>query len=249
MPERPARQPQQQPRPQQQQQQQQRNSRGYYTTTTSAHCAASGRVPRAPAPDAQPARPASAFLTGVNARRPFAARTGGVQPHGHEPHRMQQQGPQRQQQRQQQARPATRQTGKPPTPQERAPAHRAAPAAGQASSSFPRPRSTSTRTTPAGRHQWLREDLRELPLPAPYDKHELRGGSAPRFDRPWSWPSWRTWAKACWDRTRWNKKDINRVLDLRSHDPANRGVDWGHVSSRWEACGVVYGVYHFAAGR
>ena len=39
------------------------------------------------------------------------------------------------------------------------------------------------------------------------------------------------------------------MLDLRSNDPANSGVDWARVSSRWDACGVVYGVYHFAAGR
>ena len=89
--------------------------------------------------------------------------------------------------------------------------------------------------------------LRPLPLPAPYDKHELNGGPAPRFDRPWSW--WRTWAKACWDRTRWYKKDVNRVLDLRFYDSANRGVDWAHCSAWWESSGFVYGIYHFATGR
>ena len=168
--------------------------------------------------------------------------------HGHRQHQQQQQ--------QQQRQPSKPAVSKPQFPasttnnKERAPAPCAASAAGQAPSPSPRPRSAFTRTSPSGQpRQWLSEDLRELPLPAPYDKHELRGGPAPRFDRPWSWPSWRTWTKACWDRKKWFKKDVNRVLDLRAHDPSNAGVDWSHCSDRWDSTGWIYAVYHFATGR
>ena len=114
-------------------------------------------------------------------------------------------------------------------------AQRAAPATGQEYLHTTRPQLPYTRTSPVGRPQlqrcWWTEDFRALPLPPPFDKHDPACNPVPRFERSWSWPSWRIWLKNCWARSRWFKKVINRVLDLRSSDPANHNFDFTDIDT------------------
>jgi hypothetical protein len=89
-----------------------------------------------------------------------------------------------------------------------------------------------------------------LPIPEPTDKHDKALPPASRYARPWTWDGWRTWLRRSWDRTEWrNKKDINRMVDLRNRDPANRGIDWSQCSEHFNAKGAIYAIYHFTSGR
>ena len=53
-----------------------------------------------------------------------------------------------------------------------------------------------------------------------------------------------------WDRSHWrNKREINRLLHLRSQEPANQGICWNHCSDMFNSKGAIYAIYHFTSGR
>ena len=56
--------------------------------------------------------------------------------------------------------------------------------------------------------------------------------------------------KRCWARKEWReKKELNRVLRLRSQELANRDVNWDQCDKLFDTAGAVYGIYHFTSGR
>ena len=93
------------------------------------------------------------------------------------------------------------------------------------------------------------EDNRPLPIPEPGDRHSRVPPPSGRYDRSWTWGSWKEWLHRCWDRTHWKKKDINKVLGLRNSDPANKDEDWRHAARDFNRCGGIYAIYHFTTGR
>ena len=94
------------------------------------------------------------------------------------------------------------------------------------------------------------EDLRSLPLPEPGDKHDPMLPPGSRYKRSWDWSSWKKWMRRCWIRPHWErKKEINRMLLLRSQEASNKDVDWLHCDNMFHTTGAIYAIYHFTSGR
>ena len=91
-------------------------------------------------------------------------------------------------------------------------------------------------------------DIRRLPLPEPYDKHEPHPSRNERHQDEWTWPSWREWQLQNAGR-KWHKPAIRKALKLRDQDPANRGTDFTDIKRQWASSGWIYALYHFSTGR
>ena len=101
-------------------------------------------------------------------------------------------------------------------------------------------RRTSSTSSPS-----FSPDLRMLPICEPADKHNKAPPPPARFNRSWTWESWKAWLRRCWDRTRWHhKKELDRVIRLRG-SPS----DWRHSSLDFDRCGAIYAIYHCPSGR
>ena len=133
------------------------------------------------------------------------------------------------------------------------PAPSAVPSTGSGKVHANRPECHSTpaaKEGPSGSSESFEENLRRLPIPEPYDKVEDQEAAATRYARPWTWTQWKSWMSRCWDRGSWRQKnEINRVLQLRAKEPANKQIYWRQISQRFNDCGVIYGIYHFTSGR
>ena len=57
-------------------------------------------------------------------------------------------------------------------------------------------------------------DLRQLPLPEPYDKNDPHPSRSQRHQDEWTWDAWRDWLFDAASR-KWHKPSIRRVLKLR----------------------------------
>jgi len=94
----------------------------------------------------------------------------------------------------------------------------------------------------------LAPDLRPLPLPEPYDKHDPHPSRNQRHQDAWTWDAWRDWLFNAASQ-KWHKPSIRRVLKLRDQDPANRSMDFTKTADLWTKQGWIYGLFHFATGR
>ena len=55
--------------------------------------------------------------------------------------------------------------------------------------------------------------------------------------------------RQCWSRSRWDKKEISKMLSLRAREPANRNADWRKAGELLNDTGAIYAIYHFTSGR
>ena len=91
-------------------------------------------------------------------------------------------------------------------------------------------------------------DMRALPIPEPYDKHDPHPSRNQRHKDSWTWSAWRDWLLAIAGR-KWNKSSIRKVLSLRDSDPANRATDFRDTKRQWNTNGWIYALFNFASGR
>ena len=92
------------------------------------------------------------------------------------------------------------------------------------------------------------QDLRALPIPEPYDKHDPQPPRHVRNEGTWSWDSYRTWMQKMWG-TNWKKKSLRKVLQLRAADGSSGSLDWKDVPTLWSTPGWIYVLFHFPSGR
>ena len=93
-------------------------------------------------------------------------------------------------------------------------------------------------------------DVRPLPIPEPYDKHDPQPARSRRHPEPeyWTWDSWKAWIRQSYLRT-WRKPQIRKALRMRDMDPCNANADFANVSSFWDKAGWIYALFHFPTGR
>ena len=94
----------------------------------------------------------------------------------------------------------------------------------------------------------MAHDLRNLPLPEPYDKNAPHPSRNQRHQDSWNWDAWRDWLFDALTR-KWYKPSIRRVLKLRDQDPVNRNMDYTKAKDLWTKRGWIYALYHFSSGR
>ena len=112
----------------------------------------------------------------------------------------------------------------------------------------PAPKNSAKPSPKLGEKPPVPHDLRPLPLPEPFDKHEPHPSRNRRHQDEWNWTSWKEWLIDAAGR-KWHKPSIRRVLRLRDQDPKNRSVDFSKARTLWNLSGWIYGLFHFASGR